>query len=86
LPLEAAINAAKQGTFALGWSTVSVTILTMRPLQCYKCWGPGHTRWNCPAATDRRGLCYRCGREGHTAWQCEALPNCAVCLEQGRNA
>lgn len=56
-------------------------------MRCYKCMGLGHTRPQCPSATNRGILCYRCGEEGHLSAYCNAdRMLCRVCADAGRPA
>lgn len=61
-----------------------VEALTPRPLQCYRCLEPGHTRARCTTPLDRGNRCYRCDQPGHTARGCMEKPKCPLCSDIGR--
>lgn len=79
-PLSAANRVSQMGRIQVGWCSAKVSLLEMRPLQCYRCLEVGHVQANCRNKKDRRTQCYRCGQDGHIARECEATsPRCTVC-------
>lgn len=85
--LAAANKIAALKKIRIDWTTARVEILAARPLQCYKCWRFGHTRFNCGSQLDLFGSCFRCGEKGHAARECMVTPKCIVCeLENLNNA
>lgn len=85
-PVATAKKLADLGHLRIGWSRVGVEALEARPLQCFRCFGRGHVRAQCPSNEDRTGACYRCGLSGHVARGCQNPPQCLLCKEAGRAA
>lgn len=50
--------------------------------KCYKCWGLGHTRFQCKGV-DRGKSCLKCGEEGHKAKECKSVARCLLCRREG---
>lgn len=82
-PLAAANKVSSLKKMRVGWTIARVELLAARPLQCYKCWRFGHTRFNCGSQANFFGLCFRCGTGGHAARDCTASPRCVVCENKG---
>jgi len=59
-PLRAANVMAKEEKVRIGWTIAKVELLPRRPLQCFKCWEYGHTKFACKASIDRKGHCFNC--------------------------
>lgn len=85
-PVLAARAILVAGRLAVGWGSARVELLDARPLRCFKCLEPGHTRALCPSEEDRSDQCYRCGEPGHKAGACHAMPRCTLCVAAGRPA
>jgi len=83
-PATAAKKLTEKARIKVGWTMIRIVALTPRPLQCYRCLEPGHTRAKCIAPVDRGDRCYRCGRPGHTARGCLEAPKCPLCSDIGR--
>lgn len=86
-PVPAARAILMAGRLTVGWGgSARVELLETRPLRCFKCLEPGHTRALCPSEEDRSDQCYRCGESGHKAGACHAKPRCTLCAAAGRPA
>lgn len=85
-PLATAIKLSKLRNIKLGWSRVSLELLSARPLRCYRCMETGHINVNCNSPNDRSGLCFRCSMYGHKASECTASYFCIVCAEKNLNS
>lgn len=83
-PLKAAIEIAKKKKIKVGWTIVGVTLLKVRPLQCFKCWHHGHVKDQCRSNVDRSKCCFQYGREGHNAAMCNNAVRCAICTDLGK--
>ncbi|XP_020297777.1 uncharacterized protein LOC109862203 [Pseudomyrmex gracilis] len=83
---EAAAKAIKVGKLPVGWVVARVRALRPRPLQCYRCFQPGHCRALCSSQVDHSDLCYRCGRPGHGAANCTEDERCPLREELGRES
>jgi hypothetical protein len=76
--------AVRERKIAVGWSWATVTAISKRPLQCYRCLELGHVRATCTSAVDRGNLYHRCGKSGHKARECAAAKtNCPLCEALG---
>lgn len=75
----AAAKKLSSGRLMVGWVSAHVSLLTSRPMQCYRCHQMGHVKTNCPSEVDRSSDCYRCGVSGHQARSCSAPPRCPLC-------
>lgn len=82
-PLAVANTLSRRGTIKIGWSRARITVLPVRPLQCYRCLEGGHVRENCPNDGDRSRRCFRCGKGDHIAQDCTAPLSCPVCTDLG---
>ncbi|XP_020296049.1 uncharacterized protein LOC109860996 [Pseudomyrmex gracilis] len=83
-PAEEAAKAIKVDKLPVGWVMAKMRALRSRPLQCYRCFQPGHCRALCSSQVDRSDFCYRCGRPGHRAAGCTEDEGCPLCEESGR--
>lgn len=84
-PLTAANRICALGRVKIGWSSVRVESLGVRPRQCFKCWEFGHVRGMCKSQADWSNHCFKCGALSHGARACSNPPNCVVCREKGRD-
>jgi hypothetical protein len=83
-PLASANQIAGVGRVRMGWMVARATLLTQRPLQCFRCLERGHVRERCTSQVDRSGACYRCGKPGHVARACTAQNgSCPACQVAG---
>lgn len=82
-PLASANRVCALGRVRIGWSSVRVESLGVRPRQCYKCWEFGHVRGMCKSQADWSNHCFRCGALGHGASTCTNPPNCVICSGKG---
>jgi len=83
-PLASANKIAGVGRVKVGWVVARATLLTQRPLQCFRCLERGHVRERCTSLVDRSGMCYRCGKPGHVARACTAQNgSCPACQAAG---
>lgn len=78
-PLASANKISALKKVRIGWTMARVEMLAARPLQCFKCWRFGHTKFNCSSQLNSIGLCFRCGADGHAARNCSETPKCTVC-------
>jgi len=87
-PARAALLlATPPGRLRIGWSTVQVDLLGLRPTRCYRCLARGHTQQRCPPSMlDRARCCYNCGKEGHGSASCGNPPHCPICASTGKEA
>ncbi|XP_056643831.1 uncharacterized protein LOC130449818 [Diorhabda sublineata] len=70
-----------KGNIRIGF--VSCTVRQrVNVLTCYKCWGIGHTTWQC-SGPDRSKCCKNCGKEGHQKNKCTEKSYCLMCSESG---
>lgn len=81
-PLTAANRISATGKLRIGWSTVRVVSLGIRPTQCFRCLEFGHVRGNCRSETDRSGHCFRCGGLDHKVGECLSPPLCVLCRDK----
>lgn len=58
----------------VGLTRLTASLLSRRPMQCFRCLEFGHTVSRCGSKENRGDLCYRCGMEGHKAAGCTAPP------------
>lgn len=79
LPLEAALK-LENSELKLGWSLARFEVMGNRPLQCFRCWEFGHSKYNCNKV-DRSNNCFKCSEPGHLAKDCNARLSCIVCKE-----
>ncbi|XP_045455126.1 uncharacterized protein LOC123664652 [Melitaea cinxia] len=86
LPVEAAKKVVDGRRLLVGFVSASVSLLKMRPHQCYRCHEVGHVVAKCHKEVDRSGQCYRCGKEGHIRRQCTAEASCPICEAENRPA
>ncbi|XP_041989041.1 uncharacterized protein LOC121740420 [Aricia agestis] len=89
--LKCPVDAAKKITapntrVCVGWTVVRVTLLSARPMRCYRCQETGHARSRCGCEVDRTGLCYRCAQPGHVSASCQNALHCALCESKGKPA
>jgi len=82
-PLRAANVMAKEEKVRIGWTIAKVELLPRRPLQCFKCWEYGHTKFACKASIDRKGHCFNCGAQEHTVSGCNKESRCVICEDKG---
>lgn len=83
VPASGASRLLAQERIKIGW--VSCRMRHLEEMKrCFRCFGPGHTQWNCKGP-DRKGsgLCIRCGEKGHILKQCTNPPKCCLCSEKG---
>ncbi|KAJ8916766.1 hypothetical protein NQ315_013971 [Exocentrus adspersus] len=52
-------------------------------MQCYRCWGYGHTRRACKEEIGKENTCRRCGRAGHLQKECKEEAQCLSCGNGG---
>lgn len=85
-PVAAANKIAANRRLLVGWSSVRVVPLGLRPMRCYRCMEVGHAAARCSSQTDRSSCCFRCGLSGHRATECRAEPHCVLCAADGLKA
>ena len=85
LPKTEGENLLKIGVIKVGWCRVKIRLNTVQQ-KCFKCFGIGHSQWNC-SGPDRKeqGLCIRCGEAGHKMRDCKNTAKCCLCAEAGHN-
>lgn len=83
-PLAEANLIGEKKKIKIGWTSVKVSMLPARKMQCFRCLRPGHTKARCDAEVDRSDLCYNCGQKGHKSNICNGKTNCILCEEDGK--
>lgn len=82
-PLSALSRLMDLGRVRIGWSSVKVESIGIRPTQCFRCWEYGHVRDSCKSVVDRSGHCFGCGEPDHSVRDCRAAVCCVLCKERG---
>lgn len=82
-PLSALNRLMELGRIRIGWSSVRVESLGVRPTQCFRCWEFGHVRDTCKSAVDRSGHCFGCGEPNHNIRDCRSELRCVICRDRG---
>lgn len=84
-PKVSAVTIADKQWIQIGWTSVRVELLRVRPIQCHKCWRIGHVREQCKSDKNYSGRCFKCGMTGHTAPKCQNKAKCILCIDMGMN-
>lgn len=85
-PAALAKRVVDSSRIKVGWVYARTEAMAPRPMTCFRCLEPGHTRARCTAPQDRGNRCYLCGEIRHVAKGCAEAPRCPLCVDLGLSA
>ena len=70
----------ERGKIRIGLVKCSIREIN-QPLECFRCWHPGHVARQCKSDIHRTDLCIKCGKSDNKIADCTNEAHCVICAE-----